>query len=227
MLDSKSLTTAMNTLNGVTATMKVGGMAALHDSLNGRIELLFSPTQMLDNRVHIPDYNVNNHRLSKFAGADVVLDADTGNVHTFTDIKVLEGEEDSINYRCRPFSMSKIFNTKGVDDNSTAYADMKYLGTANPQKLISLVNCYGSITCIAFEDPNPRNGSLVNDYGREDALEIVKMMQKLPKELGLLGVYNGVNGFDSFEDVLKLGKTPEALSSRFKDRYGGFRGFNI
>lgn len=216
MTDSKpSLSKILETVGNNEATRSVSGMVGVHEATDGRIHLLYSEEQRVAHveKILKPTFPKRENSYPKL-GAALVLDIENGQHYWFTDISVLQGEESSINYNIRPFHMRKSFNPT-LCPPAADTSDLEMLAVVNPKNLVEIISPYGGIVHQTFEDPNPKNGSLVLCYGRERALEIVDMIKKLPDDIRPPGIYNGVNDFDSFETVIEKGRIEGALSGRF------------
>lgn len=208
MLDPDQIDNIKSMLGNVSDTLTQHGMKAFHESLAGRVRLLYSPTQHGDNRDIVANIAKSNN-----SGCIVALDIATGKVVRFTDIDVVEGNVARICYSLRPCDMDKRFHP----ERDKIYDDMEQVAEVDPRNLVTLQTVYGQEPLRTFEDPNPKNGSLVVYYGRERALEIVTMLRDLPAEVRLRGIYNGVDGLDSFDAVLEH-KGNVTGFQRYRDR---------
>lgn len=179
-----------------------GGMKILHQRAAGRAVLLYSETQRADNREILARGIISESQKQK-AGCVVALEIESGKTVRFTDLYVLQGDENTIDLSLQPYS----FVNAVCSESEKFYADWREVAKADPRNLVVLQTECGDADDIFFERPNPRSRSLVAYYGREKAIEILHMLRDLPEPLRPQGIYNGI-GYTSFDEVIKLGKQP-------------------
>ncbi len=212
MPDSDQIARITAVLDDDMKSLTKRGMVARHEGLAGRVKLIYSEKQRQETAASIA--NVRAPTPTDLTGCIIALDIESGKVVRYTDVDVLKGNSGAINYQICPNYMSRSFH----NDNGLIYGDMRLVADVDPRNLIALRTVHGQDVNHFFESTDPNNGSLVAYYGKDKALDIVRMLSALPEDIRPKGVHNGVDKVDSFDYVLTNKRS--SPSTKSLGRYG-------